>query len=117
MPPRRGFLNRPTRLEACVLQQLTGLETFCHAWMRRQTFPQYLFAVSLLPMSALAACTSLLFSRTMTLVETNDVCCKRFAILMDVLTSYQEDVLKEMLFSKLTQGLMHITCAQSLPPL
>ncbi len=117
MPPRLAFLNRPTRLEVWALQKLTGLETFCHAWMRRETVPRYLFAVSLLPVSALAACTGLLLSRTMTLEEANEVCEQRFAILMPLLRSYQEEFLKDNLVSKLIPGLMHITCTQSLPPL
>jgi hypothetical protein len=63
MPSRFAFLNRPTRLEAWVLQKLTGVETHCHAQMRGVSFPQRLFAVSLLPVSALAACTALLVSQ------------------------------------------------------
>ncbi len=117
MPPRLGFFNRPTRLEVWALQKLTGLETYCYAWMRRETFPQYLFAVPLLPMSALAACSGLLLSRTMTLEEANAVCEQRFAILMPKLNSYQEEYLKDNLWSKLIPGLMHITCTQSLPSL
>ncbi len=116
MPPRLGFLNRPTRLEVWALQKLTDLETFCHAWMRRETFPRYLFAISLLSVSALAACTGLLLSRTVTLEETNEVCEQRFTILMTTLLSnYQGEFWKENLWAKLTPGLMHIICSQSLP--
>ncbi len=117
-PPRLGFFNRPTRLEVWALQKLTVLEIYCHAWIRRGTFPRYLFAVSLLPISALTACTSLLLSQTMALVDANEVCEQRFAILMPMLTSYQEEILKASgVFTKLTPGLMHITCTHSLPPL
>jgi hypothetical protein len=117
MPPRLGFLNRPTRLEMWALQKLTNLETYCHARMRRETFPRYLFAVSLLPVFALAACTGLLLLRTMTLEEVNKVCEQRFGILMPKLTSNPQEFLKDNLFSKLIPGLMHITSTQSLPSL
>jgi hypothetical protein len=116
MPSRLGFLNRPTRLEVWTLQKLTELEIYCFAGMRRETFPQNLFGVSLLPMSALAACTGLLLSRTMTLVEANEVCEERLAMLMSEFTSsYQEAFLKANSISKLAPGLMPITCTQSLP--
>ncbi len=115
MPPSLGFLKRPTRLEVWALQKLTDLETFCHVWLRRETFPRYLFSISLLPVSALAACTGLLLSRTVTLEEANEFCEQRFAILMPKLTSYEEELWKVNLIAKLTPGLMHITCSQSLP--
>jgi hypothetical protein len=115
MPPRLGFLNHPTRLELWALQKLMDLETFCHAWMRRETFPRYLFAVSLLPVSALAACTGLLLSRTMALEEANEFCEQRFVILMPKLTSYQEEMWKDNLWTKLIPGLKHITCHHHFP--
>jgi hypothetical protein len=109
MPPRLGFRNRPTRLEVWALQKLTDLETFCHAWMRWETFSRYLFAMSLLPVSALAACTGLLLSRTVTLVEANEVCEQRFAILMTkLLSNYRGEFWKDNSVSKLIPGLMHI---------
>jgi hypothetical protein len=117
MPPRLVFLNRPTRLEVWTLQKLMDLEIYCHARMRRETFPRYLFAVLLLPVSGLAACTGLLLSRTMTVEEANEVCEQRLAILTPKLTSYQEDFMKASLYPKLKPGLMHIPLTQSLPPL
>ncbi len=117
MPPRLGFLNRPTRLEVCALQKLTDLETYCHAWMRQENFPRYLYVVSLLSMSALAACIGMLLSRTMTLEKANEVCEQRFAILLPMLSSYREEFLKDGSYSILIPGLMHITCTPSLPPL
>jgi hypothetical protein len=104
-------------LEMWALQKLTGLETYCHAWMKRETLPRYLFAMSLLPVSVLAACTGMLLSRTMTLEEANEVCSLRFAIVMSKLMSDKEEFLKANSFSKLIPGLMHITCTQSPPPL
>ncbi len=104
MPPRIG-LSRPTRLEVWALQKLTSLETYCHAWMRRETFPRYLFAVSLLPMSVLASSTGLLLSRTITLVEANEVCEQRLTILMAILSSsYREEFLEGNSVSKLIPG-------------
>jgi hypothetical protein len=116
MSLRLSFFNHPVRLEVWALQKLTELEAYCHSWMRRETFPQYLFAVSLLPMSALAACICLLLSQTMTLEEASEVCEQRFAILLPKLNTFREEFLKDNLGVKLN-GLMHITCTQSLPPL
>jgi hypothetical protein len=73
------FVNCLLRVEAWVLHKWTDLETYCHTRLRRATFPRCLFAVSLLTVSALAACTGMFLSQTTTLEDSHDVCRERFS--------------------------------------
>jgi hypothetical protein len=91
-------------LEAWALQKLTGLETFCHARMRRESFPRRWFVVSLLSVSALAACTGLLLSQTSSLKDPNKVCKGRFAIATPKLASFREEFWENASGPDLTPG-------------
>jgi hypothetical protein len=91
MPSRFAFLNRPTRLEAWALQKLANMEIYCHARMRRESFPRRWFVLSTLSVSALAACTGFLVSQQTSFKGVNEVCKERFAIVTPKLTSFQED--------------------------
>ena len=109
MSSRFAFLNRPTRLEAWVLQKLISLENHFHTRMRRESSPRNVFAASLLPVSALAACTSLLLSQKASFKEANEACQERFAIATPKLTSFHEETFENGSGSDLTPGL-HCHC-------
>jgi hypothetical protein len=102
---RLPLLYRHTRLEDWVLQKLAGLETFCHSRMRRESFPKRVFTVLLLLASALAACISLLLSKTSSFEDADEVCQERFAIAMAELTSFQEQIWENGSNSELKPGL------------
>ena len=105
MPSRFAFLDRPTRLEAWALQKLTILETYCHTRMRRELFPRRWFVVSIISVSALAACTGLLVSQASSLKEANEVCKELFAITTHKLPSFQEEFWENSSGADLTPGL------------
>ena len=109
MPSRFAFLNRHTRLEDWALQKLTGLETFCHTRMRRESFPRCWFSVSLLPVSALAASTSLMLSQVSSLEEASEVCQERFATIMPKLSSFQEKYYENASHFNLMPGIRRST--------
>ena len=90
MSSRFTCLTRATRLEAWALKKLTCLEIYLHTRMRRESFPRFWFAVSLLLVAVIAAGTGLLLSQKPSFQEANEVCQKRFAIVMPKLSSYQE---------------------------
>ncbi len=106
MPSRLVFLNRPSHLEAWTLQKQVDLETYSYAQIRRESFPLRLFAVLLLLVSALAACTSFLLSQTATLAKASDFCQERFATVQLKLDSFEIEFNKNASHVKLIPGLM-----------
>jgi hypothetical protein len=105
MSSRFTCLTRATRLEAWALKKLTCLEIYLHTRMRREPFPRFWFAVSLLLVAVIAAGTGLLLSQKPSFQEANEVCQKRFAIVMPKLSSYQEEFWGNAAISELTPGL------------
>jgi hypothetical protein len=76
--------------------------------MRRESFPRRLFAVSLLSVSALAACTGLLLSQAAScnFKDANEVCKERFAIAIPKLNSFRIEFWGESSGSELTPGFL-----------